>query len=244
MDMILVDWTRMGRAYCLAGAIVQDKQWRIVRPLLTTFRDVVARNAGWSPYLMDGHARWEILELIGVGAAAPEPPHLEDLWVRAMRSRRTSATPEQRRAILAATIAPPGESAFGSDLAATRAAAYLRPGTGTRSLTTFVVPVNRLRFDAVWREGRVEPDVRVQLSLPGLGNRWLPVKDHHLLVKAERAANDLEQRLKILNVEVQQMGEEIAVRLGLSRPFPIRTDQPGMCWLMADGFFSLWDPQP
>src|SRR6266404_35831 len=104
--MILLDWTRMARTYCLAGAVYQDRQWRIVRPLLTKFREGTVRNVGWSAYLMDGHTRWEMMELIGPLPAAPEPPHLEDLWVRAMRSRRSSASPEQRRAILAATAVP------------------------------------------------------------------------------------------------------------------------------------------
>src|SRR6516162_3862178 len=111
--MILLDWTRMGHSYCLAGAVFQDKQWRIVRPLPTKFRDAPVRNVGWSPYLMEGHARWEILELIGPQPALPEPPHLEDLWVRALQSRRVSALPEQRRAILAATTLPPKEPIFG-----------------------------------------------------------------------------------------------------------------------------------
>jgi hypothetical protein len=242
--MILVDWTRMGRTYCLAGAIFQDKQWYIVRPLLTRFREAPVRTVGWSAYLMDGHARWQIMELVGPQPAFPEPPHLEDLWIRAMRSRRLSASSEQRRAILAATTAPPSEPIFGSNLASTRATAYLRPGTGQRSLATLVVPSNRLRFAVTWREGALEPDTRVELPLPDLGNRWLPVKDHHLLLKAERAGNDVEQRIKILTAAVQQMGEQLAVRLGLSRSFQGYLDQPGMCWLMADGFFSLLDPQP
>jgi hypothetical protein len=242
--MVLVDWTRMGRTYCLAGAIVEDKQWRIVRPLLTKFRQAVARNVGWSAYLMDGHARWDIFELIGLQPAVPEPPHLEDLWVRAMKPCRSSAPREQRRAILAATLAPPNEPIFGLDLATTRTAAYLRPGAGKRSLATLVVPSNGLRFDAVSREGCFEPDIRVELPLPTLGPRSLPVKDHHLLLKAERGSSDVAQRISILNGLVQQMGEQIAVRLGLSRSFQGRADQPGVCWLMADGFFSFSDPQP
>ena len=244
MDMILLDWTRMGRTYCLAGAVYQDKQWRIVRPLLTRFREGTVRNVGWSGYLMDGHTRWEIMELIGPQLTAPEPPHVEDLWVRALRSRRSSATPEQRRAILAATTAPAREPIFGSDLASTRTAAYLRPGTGKRSLATLVVPANQIRVDAVWREGISEPDIRVELPLPNLGRRALAVKDHHLLLKGERAGSDLKQRIEILTAGVQQMGEEIAVRLGLSRSFPSQAEQPGMCWVMADGFFSLLEPQP
>ena len=55
--MILLDWTRMASSYCLAGAVLQDKQWRIVRPLPTKFRGAMVRNVGWSAYLMDGHAR-------------------------------------------------------------------------------------------------------------------------------------------------------------------------------------------
>src|SRR5438105_4326276 len=157
VDMILLDWTRMGRTYCLAGAVFQDRQWLIVRPLLTKNREGPVRNIGWSPYLMDGHTRWEIMELIGVQPATLEPPHSEDLWVRAMRSRRSSASPEQRRAILAATAALPNEALFGSDLATTRTAAYLEPGKGKRSLATLVVPSSQIRFDAAWREGILEP---------------------------------------------------------------------------------------
>src|SRR5712692_9659889 len=237
--MILLDWTRMGRTYCLAGAVFQDKQWRVVRPLLTKLREAPVRNVGWSAYLLDGHARWEVMELVGPQRTAPEPPHVEDLWVRAIRSRRLSAAPEQRCAILAATTTPPREPIFGSDLATTRTAAYLRPGTGTRSLATLVVPSNQIRFGAVWREGISEPDIRVELPLADLGKRSLAVKDHHLLLKGERAGNDLKQRIEILTAVVRQMGEQLAVRLGLSRSFGGQPEQPGMCWVMADGFFSL-----
>jgi len=242
--MILVDWTRMGRTYCLAGAVFQDKHWRVVRPLLTKLREAPVRNVGWSAYLLDGHARWEIMELIGPQLTTPEPPHLEDLWVRAIKSRRSSASAEQRRAILAATAAPPREPIFGSDLASTRTAAYLRPGTGQRSLATLLVPSSQIRFDAVWRDGISEPDIRVELPLPSLGKRSLAVKDHHLLLKGECAGSDLKQRLEILTAAMQQMGEPVAVRIGLSRSFPGQAEQPGMCWVMADGFFSLADPQP
>jgi hypothetical protein len=244
VDMILLDWTRMGRTYCLAGAVLLDKRWHIVRPLLTRFREMPVRNIGWSAYLLDGHTRWEILELIGAQPAAPEPPHLEDVWVRALRSRSCLASPEQRRSILAATRSQPNASLFGMKLASTRTAAYLQPGTGERSLATLVVPAQQLHFDAAWRVGNLEPDIRVALPLPDLGNRWLPVKDHHLLLRAERAGSDVDQRLQIVTAAVQHMGEQIAVRLGLSRSFSTRPDQPGICWLMADGFFSLMDPQP
>src|SRR5262245_64692368 len=103
MDMILLDWTRMGKHYCLAGAIMAEGGVKIVRPLLAKHRDADMRNIGWSAYLMDGHARWEIFELIGPEEAALKPPHVEDVWVRSLRPRRRSAPPEQRRAILRAT---------------------------------------------------------------------------------------------------------------------------------------------
>ena len=42
------------------------------------------------------------------------------------------------------------------------------------------------------------------------------------------------------------MGDTVAVRLGITRPFTPQEGAgrtPGLCWLMADGFFSLTDPQ-
>ena len=54
MEMILVDWTRMGKVYCLAGAVADGKGWRFMRPLLAKDRDSPVRNTGWSPYLLDG----------------------------------------------------------------------------------------------------------------------------------------------------------------------------------------------
>ena len=41
MDMVLVDWTRMGKFYCLAGAVVQEGKVRIVRPLLSKFTSAI-----------------------------------------------------------------------------------------------------------------------------------------------------------------------------------------------------------
>ena len=38
---------------------------------------------------------------------------------------------------------------------------------------------------------------------------------------------------------------QVPGRLGLSRPFQATPGRgEGVCWLMADGFFSLTDPQP
>lgn len=245
MDMILLDWTRMGRSYCLAGALVEAGGIRIVRPLLAKHHDAPVRNVGWSAYLLDGHSRWEIFELLGPHAAAPEPPHLEDVWVRALRPRGRCASPGQRRDILKATVTEPGDAAFGAPLGTTRASLFLAPGTGRRSLTTLAVPAKEVRFTASQREGVGEVDYRVQLPVPALGDRWLPVKDHPLLCRAELAAGDLPGRIKSLHLAVQQMGEQAAVRLGLSRPFQATTARgPGFCWLMVDGFFSLADPQP
>src|SRR5262245_14432594 len=120
MDMVLLDWTRMGRNYCLAGAIVGSEPVKIVRPLLAKHRDAPARNMGWSAYLMDGHSRWEVFERIGPETADTQPPHLEDLWVRSLRPRKSSASPDERRAILGATATKIGDPLFGKPLTLTR----------------------------------------------------------------------------------------------------------------------------
>src|SRR5579884_1114913 len=134
--MILLDWTRMGRVYCLAGVIVQDERFRVVRPLQAREKEAVVRNVGWSPFLMDGHSRWEVFELIRPVPADPQPPHLEDVWVQSLRPRRCSAPPAQRRAVLEATLTPTGRPFFGSEMNTTRSAAYLTPGSGDRSLAS------------------------------------------------------------------------------------------------------------
>jgi hypothetical protein len=43
---------------------------------------------------------------------------------------------------------------------------------------------------------------------------------------------------------VRHMGEEVVVRLGLSRPHPGDDHLGPVTWLMVDGFFSPTDPQP
>jgi hypothetical protein len=245
MDMVLLDWTRMGKWYCLAGAVSMAGAYRVVRPLLLKLHDAPMRNVGWSAWLLDGHSRWEVFEIVGPQPAPPDPPHLEDLWVRALRPRRRLATPAERRAILAATRAQPNEDLFGTPLATTRTAAHLLPGMGCRSLATLEVPANRIEFSVTWREGIAEADVRVTLPLPGVGDRILPVKDHHLLLRAERTTPDLKGRVEVLAQAVRQMGATVAVRLGLSRSFQGNPGRaPAACWLMADGFFSATDPEP
>src|SRR5262245_53896056 len=134
--MVLLDWTRMGKQYCLAGAVREDGRFRIVRPLVGRYQQGPVRNVGWSPFLLDGHTRWEVFELHSPTPADPQPPHLEDLWVRAMRSRRRTASTAERRAILDATLAAADRPPFGAPLESTRAGAFLQPGTGERSLTT------------------------------------------------------------------------------------------------------------
>jgi hypothetical protein len=243
--MILVDWTRMGRSYCLAGAVPEPGRVRIVRPLPARSRGLPLRNAGWSPWLLDGHSRWEVFELAGPVEAPAEPPHLEDVWVRSLRPRRSLAPPDQRQALLQALAAEAEGDLFGAPLIATRATAYVQPGQGCRSLATLVVPASGIYFSAVRREGAPEADVRVALGAPPLGERWLAVKDHHLLLRAEKAGPPLDGMVRELNRAVQAMGERVAVRLGLSRAFRTRPHEgPGLCWLMADGFFSWSDPQP
>jgi hypothetical protein len=243
--MVLLDWTRKGKAYCLAGAVAEDGRVRVVRPLLARNRGLPLRNVCWSPWLLDGHGRWEVFELVGPSAASPEPPHLEDVWVRSLLPRRCLAPPEQRRAVLHALAGEADGDPFGAPLETTRAAAFVRPGQGRRSLSTLVVPAAGVRFNALLREGAPDADVRVALDVPPLGDRWLPVKDHHLLLRAEKAARSPDALAGELGRAVRAMGERVVVRLGLSRAFQVRPHEgPGLCWVMADGFFSLNDPQP
>ena len=247
MEMILLDWTRMGRSYCLAGAVSDGGGWRIVRPLLAKNKTAAVRNVGWSAYLMDGHCRWEMFQLVGVKAAEAQPPHLEDIWVADLRSLKRLATPAQRRAVLEAGLRPEGEPLFGVRLMGTRAAAYLHPNTGVRSLATVLLRRGDISFTAAVRDGADEADCRVLLNLPGLEKRNFAVKDHFLLCRAEAAGGGPDERVRALTLAVSQMGETIAVRLGLTRAFaPVegQAAKPGMCWLMADGFFSFDDPQP
>lgn len=244
VEMILLDWTRMGHTYCLAGAVRDKGGYRIVRPLLVRHRDAPARNVGWSPYLLDGHRRWEVFELLGPEEPDAQPPHLEDLWVRTLRPLRRSATPAQRYDVLAATMALPDRDLFGAPLGVTPAHAYLAPGNGTSSLTTVRVPVGAIRFHVSQRTGAADMDVRVSLDSHGLAGLQLPVKDHHLLERAEQVAADPDGQRQALEESLRQMGNTVAVRLGLSRPFQPRVgSDPARCWLMADGFFSLTDPQ-
>jgi len=244
MDMILLDWTRMGKSYCLAGGVAEAGCFRMVRPLLTRHRHAPVRNVGWPPWSVQGHARWEMFELLDPRPAAPEPPHLEDVWVRAMRSRHRSAALEVRRALLKATEAEPGQPVFGVPLASTRSAMRLQPGVGQRSLATLVVPSGRIAFRVLQHEGAPQADIRVSLDVAGPRGHWLPVKDHHLLLRAEQGATGPQDVSARLTLTVRAMGERVAVRLGLSRALATHGQELTWCYLMADGFFSLSDPQP
>jgi hypothetical protein len=245
VEWILVDWTRMGRTYCLAGAVLHGAQARILRPLPARSADAPVRNVGWSPFLTDGRQRWEVFELIAPTPAEPQPPHLEDVWVRSLRPRARLATPAERHAILHATLGPPGEPAFGVPWTLTQASAFLEPASGERSLASIIVAARELIFTAAWRSGLPDPDFRVSFGGAELAGRSLPVKDHFLLKRAEQASRDLEVQLHVLRTAVEGMGQKVLVRLGLSRPFQATPHRgQGKCWLMADGFFSLENPQP
>jgi len=244
MEMVLLDWTRMGKTYCLAGATREGNAFRIVRPLSVRNRDAAARNVGWSPWFLDGHCRWEVFELVGAEAATPDPPHVEDVWVQALRPCRRSATLAERQAILNATMAPASEPIFGEPLRVTYAAAHLEPGTGQRSLATIAVSRKQMAFGVSRRQGISEADVRVRLPIPGVGERFLAVKDHHLLSRATETASSPTELIGAFHSLVDRMGDPIAVRLGLSRAFSAAASGPGVCWLMADGFFSFNSPEP
>jgi hypothetical protein len=207
----------------------------------------MVRNVGWSPYLLEGHARWEMFDLVGLTSPPREPPHVEDVWVREMRPLRRMATPAQRREILEAGMRPPDVPLFGQPFSVSRATAWIEAGTGDGSLTTIVVERGALTFSGVQRQGRAGPDYRVTLDVPGLGSRSLAVVDHFLLKAAELAGDEMSSRVREMERIAGQMGERIAVRLGLTRPFaPQGDNQPAarVCWLMADSFFSMDDPQP
>src|SRR5262249_27420745 len=156
-----------------------------------------------------------------------------------------TAPPAQRRAILTATAARPGEPVFGAPVISTHSSAYLQPGSGQRRLATVVLPARGIVFSASHPEGAEGPAVRVAVRRSAVRERLLPVKDHFLLRRAEEATPDLRQQVQVLNRIVREMGEQVAARLGLSRAFPPGVGRgPAHCWLMADGFFSLTDPQP
>jgi hypothetical protein len=244
MDMVLLDWTRMGHVYCLAGVVQVDGRLRVVRPMPSSGRDAPVRNVGSSPWLMEGHRRWEVFELIDPFPAEPQPPHLEDVWVKNLRSREQMAPSEFRRRILHATHTPEDQPLFGTDLLRTRSSAYLPPSIGSRSLVSVTVPAEKIAFSAAQRDGVAEPDYRVTLPVRGR-EVCIPVKDHFLLQRAEAASPGLKGRGRALESAVRQMGPQVVVRLGLSRAFQATPDRAASaCWLMADGFFSLADPQP
>jgi hypothetical protein len=244
VDFILLDWTRMGRVYCLAGAVYQAGQYRIVRPLPARSRDNLTPNQGWSPFLLDGHSRWEVFELVHPAPAHAVAPHLEDVRVTSLKTQHRLATPEQRRAVLLATMTPPGKSIFGTELSHGYSGSFAEPGAGERSLASVTTASAEVQFTALWREGAEQPDHRVSLVLSEGGRRILPVKDHFLLSRAEKESADVDEQLKFLARAVRAMGPTVVVRLGLSRSFASVEGRPGKCWLMADGFFSMDDPQP
>jgi hypothetical protein len=243
--MVLLDWTRMGKVYCLAGVVPDGGGLRVVRPLPQHSHNAPVRNVGWPADFMDRHCRWELFELVRPVAAAPQPSHVEDLWVSTLRPRHLLAPPSFRRTILERTMPPTGQKLFGIPLTRTRSAAFLAPGAGCRSLASLAVPAPDVHFRVVERAGVAEPDYRVELSVPGIEGRTLPVKDHFLIRRAETASATPEGRERALDLAVRQMGPLVVVRLGLSRAFQATpTRSPGACWLMADGFFSLADPEP
>jgi hypothetical protein len=245
MEMILLDWTRMGRSYCVTGAVQVNGQLRIVRPLPRHLREAPVRNTGWSSFQMDGHSRWEVLEFEAPEPAPPQAPHLEDAWVVTLRTRHCFATPAQRRAILQQTIVPEGQPLFGVPLHKDRHKGYLLPGEGVRSLTSLAVRQNEIELFADQRPDKPGPNYRVRLHVPELAGLVLPFKDHFLMARAEQAAPTETGRLQTLKRAIAEMGETVIVRIGVTRPYA----QPGssslpVCWLMADGFFSWNDPQP
>lgn len=266
MSFVLLDWTRMGRGYCLAGAVLGGTAVQIVRPLsvrrqragggpggvISLIRSFFVRDlppegdrmVSWPAFLMAGRSRWEVFDLVSPRPATSHGPHLEDTWVRGLRPWHRLATPEQRRTILKATAAPTAEALFGAPLRFAGSRTFVLPGEGERSLSTLLAPVGQIRFRTGQRsQESKQTSIRVDLPLADLELRTLPVTDHHLLSWAEQQAPRAGDQVDALNGVVRQMGETVAVRLGLSRPFASE-GKPPVCWLMANGFFSLAEPQP
>jgi hypothetical protein len=107
-----------------------------------------------------------------------------------------------------------------------------------------VTPAEQIRFRTSQRAGgSAETSIRVTLPFPRFGLRTLPVTDHHLLTRAEQQVPRPGDRAEVLDNLVRKMGDTVAVRLGLSRPFA-GEGQPPVCWLLANGFFSLTEPRP
>ncbi len=244
MDLILLDWTRMGKTYCVAGVVRQDGRYRVVRPMPRCNHPLPVRNVGWSPYQMDGRQRWQIFELVAPETAPPSAPHLEDVWVRELRTQGHFADPDMRRAVLETTAIGDGQPLFGAPFLYPNGKACVRPGTGSRSLVTVFVPSDRVAFTVQRRQGTGDLLYRVKLNVPGLCDYLLPVKDHFLIERVQRAAATVEGQWQALTRLVAQMGERLAVRVGLSRAYSATgNDEDAVCWLMADGFFSIRDPQ-
>jgi hypothetical protein len=245
MDLILLDWTRMGKTYCLAGVVRQDGQFRVVRPMPRSNHPLPVRNIGWSPYQMDGRQRWQIFELVGPEPAPPIAPHLEDVWVRELRTRGQLADPDTRRTVLEQTASGDGQLLFGSPFLCPDGKAYLRPGTGSRSLVTVFVPRDRIAFTVQRKTGSGDLLYRVRLNVPGLQDYQLPLKDHFLIEHVRRTVASVDGQWRALSALVGEMGERVAVRVGLSRAYSATgKDADAVCWLMADGFFSATSPQP
>ena len=243
--MILLDWTCMGKTYCIAGVVQNQGQWRVVRPMPKCNHALPVRNVGWSPYQMDGRQRWQVFELVRPEAAPPLPPHVEDVWVRELRTQGRLADVATRRAILQQTTVGEGQPLFGAPFVSPNGKAYLMPATGDRSLVTVAASREQIVFSAFKRPEKTEPAYRVKLTVDGLREYVLPLKDHCLIQRVRHMSPQLEGQVKLLTSMVAEMGRAVAVRLGLSRAYSATgKDEDAVCWLMADGFFSMDNPQP
>src|SRR4029077_5725109 len=99
MEMILLDWTRMGKTFCVAGLVADGSRWRTVRPIPNEFHTAnkpgAARNIGWFPSQLGRLPRWDVVNLIGTQSAQAEPPHTEDIWVTEMHATGHSLAVER-----------------------------------------------------------------------------------------------------------------------------------------------------
>ena len=110
-------------------------------------------------------------------------------------------------------------------------------------MTTVVLPA---RLHSVRRDEPAEPAGAGRpraIGRAGFGGRLLPLKDHFLVTRAETASPNINGRLRFIQAAVRAMGDPVAIRVGLYRPFAQAGGEP-RCWLMADGFFSCAEPMP
>src|SRR5438034_10506500 len=61
MEMVLLDWTRMGRSFCVAGAAFPDTHYRLVRPLWANTGQAPVGRVRSTASRLERPVGWDIL---------------------------------------------------------------------------------------------------------------------------------------------------------------------------------------